>query len=57
MVNENVESLTQFINIYPMSKNKLFWMPREDDIVMTDPSKKGEQQSLSFIKKIFCVIV
>lgn len=32
-------------------------MPREDDIVMTDPSKKGEQQSLPFIKKIFCVIV
>lgn len=44
MVNENVESLTQFINIYPMSKNKLFWMPREDDIVMTDPSKKVEDQ-------------
>ncbi|XP_062407288.1 glycoprotein integral membrane protein 1 [Sardina pilchardus] len=46
MVNENVESLTQFINIYPMSKNKLFWISRENDIVMTNPSinKKVEDQ-------------
>ncbi|KAL2082365.1 hypothetical protein ACEWY4_022183 [Coilia grayii] len=46
MVNDNVESLTQFASVYPMSKNKLFWMPREDDIVMTDPPipKKVEDQ-------------
>ncbi|XP_063078926.1 glycoprotein integral membrane protein 1 [Engraulis encrasicolus] len=37
MVNDNVESLTQFASVYPMSKNKLFWIPREDDIVITDP--------------------
>ncbi|XP_031437347.1 glycoprotein integral membrane protein 1 isoform X2 [Clupea harengus] len=45
IVNENVESATQFTNTYPMSKNKLFWMPREDDVVMTDPSipKKEDQ--------------
>lgn len=44
MVNDNVESLTQFASVYPMSKNKLFWIPREDDIVITDPfiPKKGE---------------
>lgn len=48
ILTENVEGLTQFTNVYPMSKNKIFWMPREDDIIVTGaPSPKlaeDEQQ-------------
>ncbi|KAM3861532.1 glycoprotein integral membrane protein 1 [Diretmus argenteus] len=49
LMSPNFEKLAQYTNIYPIGHSEIFRIPRENDVVITDPPnpKKAEDQAVS----------
>ncbi|XP_028252383.1 glycoprotein integral membrane protein 1 [Parambassis ranga] len=49
LMSPDFQKLAQFTNIYPIGHSEIFRVPREEDVVVTDPpnSRKDEEQLIS----------
>ena len=51
LMSPNFQTLAQYTNTYPIGHSEIFRIPRENDVVITDPTnpKKGmQEQPFSF---------
>lgn len=63
LMSPDFQKLAQFTNIYPIGHSEIFRVPREEDVVVTDPpnSRKGlllcqcaDSTLCVTISKLFC---
>lgn len=59
LMSPDFQKLAQFTNIYPIGHSEIFRIPREEDVVVTDPpsSRKGSQDFRCFCAALLFVLL
>lgn len=59
LMSPDFQKLAQFTNIYPIGHSEIFRVPRENDVVVTDPPNptKGMKTCMPFLTLIIIIII